>query len=193
MTEPVQDPFDLDAHRAARREASSSDPLAGERPIKVGGEVVATLPAEFPLDVLSPLESLNFDVALLVRAAMDAARNKGGTSADATDLAIDMLVSNPALPLEVLQAVREMAKRLLGEPGYRGLVDARLSRDDLGVLVKGMFVKYGVSLGEASASTDSAGDADGETSNATSNGSTGSTPVAPGKGRGKKALSGSAV
>lgn len=162
--------FDLTAERAARTEAKTPEV------IRIGDTVV-TLPIELPLDVFAPLKNLDVDLALLMRQALNMASEGGDEQAAATSLVIDLLVSNPNLPRDLIDAIEEVGRRLLGEEGIAALVAFRPAKEDLAVLAKGLFAHYGVGLGEASASSDSSADA-GTTSKPTSSGGTGSTPEA---------------
>lgn len=172
--------LDLDAQRedrAAAREGSNE-----AWPIIIGGNVVATLPVELPIDVFAPLRSIDSDIALLLRTAMDQARREQSDSAaasrwDATGLVIDLLASNPDLPTTVVDVVTKVASNLLGEEGLAAFMATRPSGQDVAALVQGVFVYYGVSLGESSPSSDSQ-ETGGETSNQTSNSDTNSTSEA---------------
>jgi hypothetical protein len=176
------DILDLDAdreRRAAEREGGNKG-----LPIRMGGRVVATLPPEFPMDVIEPLRAVDQDLALLLRQAMMMAQ--GGDTLNATGLVIDLLAANPNLPSIFLDTIRECGTRLLGEEGIEALIEYRPSKDDLAALAKGVSRYYGFSLGEASPSSTSP-EAGGETSSATSSESTDSTPEDSGKPRRKKA------
>lgn len=177
--------LDLDAARTARREALQQAPG-----IKLGGRRIE-LPVELPVDVLEPLSTLDMDVSLLIRQALDA-RAQAKENDEATNLAlmgavIDMLVVNPALPRDVVEAVKEMGRRLLGAEGYAHLVSCRLTLPDLGVIAKYLFAQYGVGLGESSGSSSSSGQA-GTTSKPTSRRAIqGSTSATSGSRRTRKA------
>jgi hypothetical protein len=164
-----EDIFDLAKQRTVRREAT------GAKPIRLKfAETVHTLPDELPLDVFGPLEDINVDVALLIRLALDAREGREGATKDATNIVIDMLVTNPALPREVLAAIREMAIRLLGQACYDDLIASRPSREDLGGIATFLFERYGVNLPEASEPSGSSDD-DGTTPRPTSPESTDGT------------------
>jgi len=174
--------LDLDEkreQRAAAREGKN-EPLE----VKAGGRVIATLEPEFPLDVLEPLRAVDQDLALLLRQALTMAQ--GGDTLNATGLVIDLLAMNPKLPTIFLDTVRECATRLFGADGVDALIDFRLRREDLAELAKGVASFYGLSLGEASDSSDSP-ESGGETSSVTSSASTDSTPAVSGRPRKKKA------
>lgn len=172
-TEPVRAVanilIDLDADRAARLEALPEPPK-----IRLNGNL-HDLPLEVPLDVFSPLKTLDFDLPLLVKTAMDAVTGEtGDTQREATDLVINLLVANPNLPRDLLDAIEDMGRRFLGDVAFDDLLAFRPSKEDLGVLVKGLFVNYGVSLPEASSPSESS-EGDGTTSKPTSSTTTEST------------------
>lgn len=158
--------FDLDRHRAARREARHVPALRmeGKR---------YELPIELPVDVFEPLTQLNMDVSVLIRQVLDV-RKQAEENDESANLAImsaviDMLVVNPKLPQDLVEAVKEMGRRLLGDEAYAVLARSRPSKDDLGDLVKYLAGQYGVSLGEASRSSGSSKEP-GTTSRPTSRG-----------------------
>lgn len=185
--------IDLDAERAVRREA-----LGKPTAVKFGGETIAVLPVELPLDVLEPIKALDVDIAMLVRQVMDMRSAEGdeAQSAAATSLVIDLLVSRPSLPVEIIEAVQDMGRRLLNSQeypdGYEKFVAQRPSREDVAGLAKGLFKRYGVGLGEALQSSDSS-TSGGQTSKPTSKPTTKSTSGASGKRPRKTASSESAV
>ncbi|MFI9845067.1 hypothetical protein ACIHFD_49170 [Nonomuraea sp. NPDC051941] len=149
--------MDLDAARRARAERKGIKP----EPVTIGGEVIAVLPVEMPLDVLGPLvQDVNVDIALLFRNVVDVIRGENADQSTAAllDMAIDLIVLNPKLPAELLEAGKEILRRLLGQGGYDAFVGERPSREDVAELVKGLFGKYGWSLGESSASETSSDD-----------------------------------
>lgn len=169
--------LDLDADR--QRRAAEREGRGDTLPIKVGGQVVATLPPELPIDVLTPLRDIDEDIALLLSTVMRTATAEGRTQQQAlwetTGIVVDMLVSNPRLPVTVLDVIQKIAARLLTEEGFAALMAARPSREDLGFLAKHIFLFYGVSLGEASRPPDSSPNG-GPTSSTTSSSTSGSTP-----------------
>lgn len=172
--------LDLDSERRTRAAAreGAGEPL----PVRLGGEVVATLPPELPLAVLEPLQEISDDLTLLIRQAMQMARTDSTNAADAwqaAELVIDVFVSSPELPAKILGIIRRCAANLLTEEGLAALLAQRPSANDIAALAKGVFRYYGISLGEASASSDSSTDGGG-TSNTTSSGSSGSTPAVSG-------------
>jgi hypothetical protein len=173
--------IDLDAGRAARLEAQPRCPK-----VRLNGNV-HNLPLEVPLDVFSPLKNLDVDFPLLVRTAVDAVKGQtGDAQAAATSLVIDLLVANPGLPKDMLDAFEQMGRRFLGDAAFEDLMAFRPSKEDLGLLVKGLFTNYGVSLGELSASSETSEDA-GTTSKPTSSTTTTSTSEGSGAVRKRKA------
>ena len=157
--------LNLDAHRSARAEKKKPPTLTiGNREL--------VLPIELPLDVLAPLVDLDVDVSFLIREVMNA-RKTGieNASEDLASAVIDMLVLNPNLPKDVVRAVQAMARELLGGEQYEHLVAQKLSLPDVGLLAKWALRRYGVSLGEASRSSDSS-ESSGTTSKPTSPGET---------------------
>jgi hypothetical protein len=158
---PVPEVFDLDAARIerARLRAARREGRGDTQPIRFGGRIIATLEAEFPLDTLEPFADVDLDLALLVRQAIDMAQAENTDQQLSTlDMIVSVLAANPNLPREVLEAIKEAGRRLLGESGYAALVQGRPTPWDIGALVKNLFSWYGVSLGESSpSSTPSAG------------------------------------
>lgn len=171
--------LDLDQSRADRAAAAAREGRGVGLPIKVGGTVVATLPVEFPLDVLEPLRVIDFDdLPMLFREAYDAATGDATRTEEAGLLLLDLLVSRPGLPANLFGAAVQVAKNLLGEEGFAALAASRLSRQDVAAIIAAAARHFGVSLGESSRSTDSP-ESDGPLSSAISSGSTDSTPGAP--------------
>lgn len=176
--EQLDDLLDLDADRQSR--AAAREGRNKPMRIRFGGEQIAALPVEMPLDVLSPLREIDDDLALMVRAVMQAMRAQGEdvtSMAQATELVVDLLVSNPNLPTTLLNVAAKVGRGLLGDQGYEKYMAQRPSREDIGALVKGVFKFYGLTLGESSAPSDSPGDG-GATSNTTSDQNSESTPAA---------------
>lgn len=170
---------DLDDRRRerARARAAQREGAGEELPIVFGGATIAVLPGEFALDVLAPLAEVNVDLAMLVRQAL---QMLGGEDDDGDTLAliVDVLAANPHLPAEVITAVQEMGRRLLGESGYAAFLAQRPSPWDVGALVGDVMSWYGVSLGELSPSPTSS--SSGVTSNTTSSPTSVSTPAVSG-------------
>src|SRR5262245_20779706 len=180
------DVYDMDAARSERARVRS-ERRAGRKDtqtIRFGGEEIATIEAEFPLDVLEPFADVNVDLALLIRNAIDmAAADSARAQLGAADMIVSVLAANPNLPHEVLAAVKAAAQRLLGEEGYTKLIAGRPTLWDIGGLVRNLMDWYGVGLGESLSSFTPSGD--GGTSKPTSNASastpavTGSPPTIP--------------
>lgn len=153
--------LDLDKARDERREARYAD--AAERegrgetlPIVFGGEEIATLQSELPLDVLSPLKVVSEDIALLLRWGLNIA-NQGGQvdPREGISLFVDLLAGNENLPADLVDVVTRIAQKLLGEAGFERFMAQRPSREDVVALARGVIDWYGVSLGESQRSTDS--------------------------------------
>jgi hypothetical protein len=181
----MSDEFDgIDLDKERERRAAEREGKRKPFPIRMGGETVATLPVEFPLDVIEPLRAIDQDLALLLRSAMGMAGGEDPMAA--TRLVIDLLASNPRLPTMFVDTIAECGTRLLGEDGMAALIAYRPTREDVAALLGAVSRFYGLSLGEASASSPSP-ETGGETSSATSSGTTESTPEASGRSRPKKA------
>lgn len=180
MSAPVFDLAERRAERVAARAARREG--RGETTTLRFGACDVLLGAEFPLDVLAPFAEVNVDLPLLIRKAIDAtSATDSAAQADTFDTIVSILASNPDLPREVIEAVKECGRRLLGEDGYAALVAERPTPWDVGDLVKYLLGWFGVSLGESSsASTPSA---DGATSKPTSSATTDLTLELPGDGR----------
>jgi hypothetical protein len=167
-------PIDLDKHRrdrAAARAAAAGREIAEPETIVLDGKVIATLPQELPLVVLQPLLNVSTDILLVVRQAVALQCGDDENAADVVQLALDIFASNAELPQQVLDAVTDVARRLLGPDGYAALLEFNPSREDITALARGVLAHYGVTLGESSRSASSPGTG-GPTSNATSPSST---------------------
>jgi hypothetical protein len=187
------DVFDLDAARTerARTRAARREGRGDTQRIRFGGQEIAVLAAEFPLDVLEPFTDVNVDLALLVRQAIDLASAEGASAQLSTlDMIVSVLAANPNLPREVLDAIRECGRRLLGEDGYNAFVGQRPTPWDVAALAKNLMDWYGVSLGESS--SPSALSSAGATSKPTSEATTTSAPTVLGNGSGNLGSSESA-
>jgi hypothetical protein len=176
--------MDLDVARKARAET-----VGGPEPLTLGGRDIAMLPAEFPLDVLEPLVlGVNVDIAMVVRSVVDAieAEDRAAAGLGLASMLVDLVVGNPRLPVELVDAVKAMFARLIGQAGYDAFVAERPSPEDVMELGKGLLAKYGWSsvgdvLGESTSSAD--GSNGGTTSTPTSDTtSRDSTSVASGSG-----------
>lgn len=174
---------DLDAKRLQRAKARAARREAqGEQlPIVFGGQTIAVLEAEFPLDVLAPVQDINLDLALLVQQAIQAATATGADAQAANvELIVNILAANPQLPREFVAAVQDMGKRLLGPEGYAAFIAQRPTPWDVAALISALFTWYGTTLGEFWRSSTSSTN-DGRTSNTTS-GSTASDSMPEGSG-----------
>jgi hypothetical protein len=163
------DVFDLDAARIERQRlhAARREGRGATRTVRFGGRPIAVLGPEFPLDVLEPFANVNVDLALLIRNAINAARSEDqAEQLDTLDMIVSVLALNPNLPREVLEAVKQSGRRLLGDAGYEALVAGRPTPWDIGALIKNLMGWYGVSLGESSSSSTPSGG--GRTSRPTS-------------------------
>lgn len=158
--------IDLDAerkNRAAKREGKNQ-PL----PIRIGGDTIATLPVELPIDYLEPLRGLDQDLTIVLRSIVQSVRASDQSERlDEMDMIIDVLAANPALPVTVLDTITEVAKNVLTVEGFGLLMSQHPSAQDLAALAKGVFRFYGVSLGESLAPSGSS-TGSGETSKTTS-------------------------
>jgi hypothetical protein len=180
--------LDLDAARAERAKGrAAAREGAGETlRVRFGGRQIAELPAEFPLAVLEPLRDVNVDIAYVIRAATQVTNDQERQAG--LQLLVDVLAANPALPVEIIGAVKDIGRRLLGDDGYAALAGQQPTWWDVRDLVKGVLGWYGMGLGESSPSTPSSG-SDGETSKPTSSATTKSTPAARGGNRARRASS----
>ena len=170
--------IDLDEERSRR--ASEREVKEESLPIRFGGQVVATVPTELPLDVLSPLRRMDSEITLILRSVMTLANasNEAKQRWDATELIVDVLAANPALPSTVIEVIEDMARRLFGDDGYEALVAQRPTRDDLAFLTRRLLNFYGLTLGESRPASPSSTEEEasgGETSKPTSLTTTAST------------------
>jgi hypothetical protein len=166
--------LDLDQERqvrAAQREGSKKP-----WPIRIGGRVICVLPVELPFEVITPLRAIDDTIALVLRQAMTLATNKdAGAKWEASELVVDMLASSPDLPVKVVEVIQQISTNLLTQEGVDLFMAAKPSTNDIAALAKGVFRYYGVSLGEASPSSDSSTDGGGTSPTTSSTNST-STP-----------------
>ncbi|MFC6938181.1 hypothetical protein ACFQHO_53185 [Actinomadura yumaensis] len=138
------------------------------------------LPAELPVAAIAPLRSLNMDITYLLRQVADLARMSSDDPDEVAarmgiiDMVINLLVSNPDLPSELLATVEQIAVALFGEDGYAQFLAEKESLDDIAETVRAVASWYAVALGKlVSRWSSSTG---GETSKATSSAGTVSTP-----------------
>lgn len=169
--------IDLDAERAKRAAEREGKGIDGG--IRLGGQIIATLPVELPVDVLAPLQTIDTSITLILRSAMSAykAQGEGDAAAawDSTQLIVDLLALTPTLPTDMIAVLHQCGENLFGTEGYTALRNAHLSLPDVGVLAKGVFAFYGMTLGEASTSPESS-ENDGATLSSTSPDTSDSTP-----------------
>ncbi|TMR93291.1 hypothetical protein [Nonomuraea basaltis] len=163
--------LDLDAARASRS-GTKGKPI----PLRFGGEIICYLPAELPVDVLEPLAHLNVDTALIARTVLHAMKEADLTKAGLSiaSMVVDLVIQNPKLPGELLDAVRWMGRRLMGEDGYEQFVAQRPSVADVAAFIKGLGGRYSFRLGESmpSSSDSDSGESSTPTSSITSTDST---------------------
>lgn len=166
--------IDLDLareQRAAQREGQSKG-----LPIKIGGEVIATLPVEMPINVFAPLSQIDEALMLLLHEAMKMGSGSDAAAKwEATDLVIGLLASTPRLPVQVIEVAKGIGENLLTPTGFAKFLAAEPSKEDIGELGKRILRFYGVSLGEALPSSDSS-ETGGGTSSTTSSENSTSTP-----------------
>lgn len=173
--------IDLEQRRQQRAKArAAKNEARGETlTITCGDRVIAVLQPEFPIDVLEPLMDVNLDIALVIEQALElVSADNAQQQAASMDLIAKILGANPHLFRELIDAIKEMGRRLFGADGYAGLVEMRLTPWDVVDLLRDMLSWYGVGLGESS--SPSASTTDGETSNQISSPTTDSTPAESG-------------
>lgn len=161
--------IDLDA---AKRESRYPDGI----PVVKGG-VTFTLPAELPVEVFDPFLAEDLGLIEILKDVLDGDKDddKG-----IGDLVIDALTARPALPRELLGAIKDAFAIVFGDEQYAAFVAQKPSVNDYLRLVRGLQALYGVGLGEASASPASSESA-GSTPKPTSDAATDSTPDSPGE------------
>lgn len=174
MSDDEFDGLDLDQERQVR--AAQREGKKTELPIRIGGQIIATLPIELPFEVLTPLRKIDDTIALVLRQGMTlASDNAAAAKWEATELVVNMLASTPDLPVKIVEVIEEITTNLLTPEGLEKLRAAKPSVPDLRALALGILRWYGVSLGEASPSSDSSTDGGG-TSLTTSSTNSDSTP-----------------
>lgn len=173
--------IDLDA---ARRETQYPDGI----PVVLGGERFV-LPAELPVEALDPLLSEEMDLAGVLQQVL-ADKPDGADEESIGELVINVLVNRPNLPIQLVQAIKDVFAALFGPEQYERFLAQRPSVPDYLRLAKHLLPLLGVSLGEALGSPDSSESA-GETSKPTSPSTAASTPGKSGSGRTKKGSSAS--
>jgi hypothetical protein len=164
---------------AAKREAEYPDGI----PVALGDREFV-LPGELPVDVLDPI--LDLDLATLFKQVLD---SMDDDEKDLGQIVVDVLLNRPALPKELVQAIKDVYEVLFGDQ-HDDFLDQRPSIPDYVRLTQALLPLYGVGLGEALGSDESS-ESDGQTSSPTSSSTTDSTPAASGKGRKQKGSSAS--
>lgn len=162
MTTDTMKTLDLDAEL---REIAMPDGIR----IPYRGEVFI-LPAELPLDVITPLLDEDLDLAGIVKQVL-AARGDG------IDTIFDVLLSRPDLPKSALKAFHGVWEALFGAEDYQRFLAKKPGHKTYATLFRLLVKEYAVNLGEASASLVSS-ESDAPTSKPTSSGTTDSTPAA---------------
>jgi hypothetical protein len=136
--------IDLDAHR---RESVYPDGIT----LRFGGEEFV-LPAQFPLEVLDPFLDEDLGLVEIIRDFV-----KDDEQDDVASI-LDTLVSRPGLPKQAVGAVSEALEILFGAEQWQRFVNspARPGAGDYLFIGRNLIRAYGVTLGEAFASPDSA-------------------------------------
>lgn len=174
---PPAEEFDLSARRSERQamRAARREGRGDTLTIRDGGVQIAVLGPEFPLDVLEPLEAVNLDIALLLQQAAQLTMSQDQTEqAAAMEMTANILAANPRLFTELINAIKEMGRRLLGAAGYDAFIATRPTPWDVYDLGKRLYDWYGVNLGESLRSSEPA--TDGGTSQQISSTTTRSMP-----------------
>ncbi|TQF04055.1 hypothetical protein E6W39_19735 [Kitasatospora acidiphila] len=96
----------------------------------LGGVQVAVIPAELRSEVWQPLIGIPY-LPLLLSKLVAAAQSKGEQQAEAAGLVVTVLGSESTLPADLVAAVAEMGRRLLGADGYEQLMAARPAHSDV--------------------------------------------------------------
>lgn len=161
MTDMIYADFDMDA---ARREEECPD---GIRLVFKGEEFI--LPAELPIDIFDALLSDELDLTGIFTELLNS------EDEDVVKAVLKMLIDRPTLPKVMLDAIHACFRSLFGDEHYPRFRSLRPSIKDVVRLARGLFERYGTSLGEAFASRDSSEGA-GATSSQDSSSTTESTP-----------------
>lgn len=192
--------YNLTARRRARREARYGSPYApGEIPgrgfpIELAGEILAYLPAEFPLAALAPIRDFEDEIGGILYGAFQVFTRRQGLSepvegetpeqkaareteenSDLIKAIIGAISDRADLPKRAVNAFLDVCRNLFGQDGYDKLCTAGITAQDIPDLGAWAWQKWQASPGESSTSSGGAGTA-GETSQATSSGTSGSTP-----------------
>jgi hypothetical protein len=170
MTTATLDLLDLDAGRAARREAGQPDGLV----VRLQKETF-TLPGELPLAVLDPIFAADEELVSLIRLVLNIVGDGSAqVNVDLTEVVVRELSEHPALPTGIVQMIKACLAALFGEEEWTRFEALRPSMPDMLRLIRGLWSAYGVGLGEALRSRGPSENA-GTTSKSTSNGSIPST------------------
>jgi len=165
MSDLIYADFDMDA---ARREEECPD---GIRLVYKGEEFI--LPAELPIDIFDALLSDDLDLTGIFTELLNS------EDEDVMKAVLKLLIDRPSLPKVLLDAIHACFRSLFGDEDYPRFRRLRPSIKDVVRLARGLFERYGTSLGEAFASPDSP-EAGGATSSQTSSSTTESTPAPSG-------------
>lgn len=166
----------LDLDLAREQRAAQREGHGDGLPIRIGGKIIATCPAELPIDVFAPLAQIDEALMLLLHEAMQMTTGSDAAAKwESTDMVVGLLASTPRLPVQVIEVAKGIGENLLGVEGFSLFLAARPSKEDIGELVKRILRFYGVSLGEALPSSDSS-ETGGGTSSTTSSENSTSTP-----------------
>jgi hypothetical protein len=176
-------PLNLDQARKDRLDARAK--AAGrenhEEPIVWRNETIAVLPAEPPLSALAPLRRVDQEIAMVLSEIMETASRQGQGAAQTATFLLNMLVQRQDLPSQLIDVVREMTEEIITAEGLAKFLAGKPSPWDYVALISGALAHWGVSLGEASRSTDSSSTGSGgPTSKSTSDTTTSSTSVVSG-------------
>lgn len=170
--------LDLAAKRAERAKTAFGDAIDAaqdtEFVLDLGDGPVATVGKELPLTALAPLRKIDTELSLLFGRAIDLATGNGDRGG--LSFILDLLAAYPDLPSKALDILGEIGVNLLGQAGWDAFLAFKPSIQDALALTTALSEWYGVSLGEASGSSDSA-TSDGETSTTTSDDTSESTPT----------------
>lgn len=176
--------LNLDAARRARL-ARKGETI----PVIFKGETIAEIVPELPMRALAPLLDLaELDLPLILRQGMDVYKSTGSEAKAAEamlDMAINVFFQHPKLPVQLVEAVREIGRRILTPEGFDRFMALEPTVPDVLELARGLASVFGVGLGESRPST--TGSPGGTTSPRTSTTTTtstspesGTTPGTPG-------------
>jgi hypothetical protein len=152
--------LNLNTARAQRAKARAALRGATQATLPIilgdGDKVIAELGPELPLETLAPLLEVEVDIPTLVVQLLEAASKMsgdgdGGDTARAeaaTEAIVGVLVTNPRLPIALVEAAQEIGRGLLTDEGYEAFIAERPSYQDVAALISGLLDWYGISLGE---------------------------------------------